>query len=302
MSLVVLTILLILLTLVALATEVIAMLRLRRREQLDGPLARWQHVGTWIITLSCAAAFVVRWVWVTQRWVPVSAHLDGLLLIITLLGITLLFIQARPKLHGLTAFAMPVILLALLWAICAANWTYQPFDIATDDLWLVLHLVCIYIGTVCAFVAAIAGGMYLFVQRRLRHKTVTPQAGRLASLETLETLIIRTATLGFALLSLGLISGLVIISARTTLLGEQWYWSPKVLLGATAWAVFAVVMNVRYATAFRGARAAYLSIAGLVLLLATYGAVTMLLDHDQVSTDDVSPPAVSAPSTMKEAP
>lgn len=279
---------LLVLTLVSATLWGLALLRLRGR-----PVSEWrataQWVGLWLVTLGCLAMFVGRWMFTTGQWLPLRTHLDGLLLMATLLGATITFMHARPRLRGLTAFALPVLLLALLWAVCAANWTYEPFAIAPGDLWLGLHLVTIYTGTVSAFIAAIAGGMYLFIQRRIRHKTPIDPGSKLASLETLEALIIRTATLGFALLTLGLVSGLVIVSERSTMLGPVWYASAKVWLAASAWVVYALVMNVRYASAFRGARAAYLSIAGMVLLLVTYGVATSLPGQQHSGEQAVEP-------------
>ena len=51
-------------------------------------------------------------------------------------------------------------------------------------------------------------------------------------------------------------------------------------LALAVWGIYALAMNVRQTTSFRGARAAWLCIAGLVLLLITYGIVVSLpADH-----------------------
>jgi len=51
-------------------------------------------------------------------------------------------------------------------------------------------------------------------------------------------------------------------------------------LAASVWLIYAVVMNTRHTATFRGARAAWLSILGLVLLLATFGIVPAGLPAD----------------------
>ena len=40
-------------------------------------------------------------------------------------------------------------------------------------------------------------------------------------------------------------------------------------------------MNVRFATAFRGTRAAWLSIVGVILIMAIFGVVNTLSDEDE---------------------
>lgn len=239
---------------------------------------RVQQVFVAAIAGVTAGLFAYRWLIVHGRWQPLAAHLDGLLLMSVLFAAVILLIQSRPRLFGLSAFALPMLALILAWAVCAAAWTYKPFQLDTlHPVWQGLHLTSVYLGTLGAIVAAIAGGMYLFVQHRLKRKPVLAEGGPpLASLETLETVIIRTATLGFVLLTLGMASGLVIIIESPEATNPGWWHTPKVLFAIAAWAVFAVVMNVKHSTRFRGARAAWLSIVGLVLLLTVYGIVTTL--------------------------
>lgn len=234
-----------------------------------------QHGLVALIALGSAGVFLVRWIALHGQWKPVAAHVDGLALIGALLAGAILYIQSRPRLFGLSAFALPLLVLILAWGICAAAWTYQPFDLDTlDPIWQSVHLVGVYLGTASAAIAAITGGMFLYVQSRLKHKQALRSFGRLASLEALESLIVRTATLGFVLLTLGLLAGLVLLGERAAPATPAWAYGIKIALAGAAWLAFAVVMNVRYASRFRGARAAWLAIAGLVLLLVTYGLVT----------------------------
>jgi ABC-type uncharacterized transport system permease subunit len=271
----VITLSLIVMTVLSLAACVVAFRRLRHpgENRVASPI---QQGLVSLIGAGAAALFVYRWLAVHNRWQPLTAHLDGLLLLAVLFAAMAIFIQSRPRLLGLSAFALPLLTLVLAWSICASAWTYRPFDLESAAVWKAVHLAGVYLGTLCAGVAAIAGGMFLYVRSFLKRKVDLSGLGRLASLETLEGVIIKSATLGFALLTLGLVSGLVILSSEPAVLGDGWWYSAKIVTAAAAWLVYAVVMNVRYATSFRGARAAWLSIAGLVLLLVTYGIVTAL--------------------------
>jgi ABC-type uncharacterized transport system permease subunit len=267
---------LVVLTLLSLAACGVAVARLRGSPERAASLAGVQAWLVGVIGIACAGLFAYRWLFVHGRWQPLAAHVDGLLLIAALLAGVVLFVQARPRLFGLSAFALPLLSLILAWAICAAAWTYRPFSIETlHPVWKGAHLGGVYLGTLSSVVAAVAGGMYLFVQSRLKRK-VDPVGRRpLASLETLEGLIIRGATLGFVLLTVGLIAGAVILIEDGSAAGEA-FLVTKIVLACVAWLVYAVLMNVRYTSSFRGARAAWLSIAGLTLLLATYAIVTAL--------------------------
>lgn len=228
------------------------------------------------IAIVAGGLFIFRWVVVIGYWQPLTSHLDGLLLLAALMSAVILFIQRGARLAGLAVFALPLLTLILGWAICAAVWTYRPFNIETlDPLWKAVHLAGVYLGTLFAAVAAGCGGMYLYAQHRIRHKT-DRGAHAIASLEAIESAIIRAAMLGFALLTLGLIAGVVVTVEGSTRLGPHWWYSPKVLLATAAWVVYALLMNIRRATVFRGPRAAWLSIAGLVLLVAVYSIVSLM--------------------------
>lgn len=282
---------LVVLTLLSIAACVVAASGLRRPDpnRGAGPLQRWLVT---VVGLSAAGLYLYRWLAVPGQWQPLAAHVDGLLLIGALFAGAVLYIQMRPELFGLSAFALPLLALILAWGICASAWTYHPFNLDTlHPVWTGVHLSGVYLGTLCCGVAAIAGGMFLYVRSRIKRKIDLSRAGRLASLERLEGLIIGAAALGFGLLTLGLAAGLVIIIDPPTVIGAG-HWS-KIVLAAAAWLAYALVMNVRYASFFRGARAAWLAIGGLVLLLAVYGLVSAL--PDRRGSHEVRPNVVYPP-------
>jgi len=269
------TVTLIALALLSVIAGVRALLSLRNRDQ-KVIASTPQRLAVLVILLGCLLLFIAFRV-EGGTWQPVTSHRDGLVLMSCLLAAMVLFIQTRPRLVGLSAFALPVLTFMLGWSVCASAWTYQAFHL-TDlhPVWRGVHLTGVYLGTACCGIAAVAGGMYLYVQARLKRKNHLDGLGRLASLEALEALIIRSATLGFALLTLGLVSGFIVIRHEGANLSAGWWMTPKIVLATLAWLVYALLMNVRYASAFRGRRAAWLSVVGLILLLGVYVAVTRL--------------------------
>ena len=262
---------------------VLAARRIRQSPEATSQLWPIQAMLGLVVTI-CLGTFILRVALVHKAWQPVQAHIDGLLLIGLLLAASILYIQSRPRLFGLTLFALPLLALILLWGVCATLWTYRPFNLDSfTPAWTVFHLTATYLGLLGCGLGAAAGAMYLFVQGRLKNKAGLGQVNPMASLETLETLIVRSATLGFVLLTLSLISGLVMVtqSENVTAYGKAWWISPKVLLAGSAWVVYAVLINVRSFSTMRGRRAAWLAIAGLVLVLATYGAVEAIDQRQQ---------------------
>ena len=277
------TIAFLIMTLLSLAACVLMVIRLYqpgRRQSLRK--AQYSLVG--LCTLLAIVLFIYRLAFVHDGWQPLQAHEDGLLLMAALLSSTVLFLQAGRRLPEFSGFALPLLTVMLAWGICASWWTYRPFQIGL--IWHTFHLASVYLGTLSVGIGAVAGGMYLYVSRRLRHHHASSARSPFASLEALERRIISSSTLGFALLTVGLITGLILHTANASALGPGWWHSPKIVLSAAAWLVYALVMNVRYATRFRGARAAWLSIAGLLLLLAAFGTVTALRDKPAAPSAD----------------
>ncbi|WP_432800089.1 cytochrome c biogenesis protein CcsA [Poriferisphaera sp. WC338] len=247
-------------------------------------LTKTKRVFLILITILAAALFIIQLAFGNSPGLSathlLTSHADGLLLIAAILAPIILIIQYNARLRGLTTFALPILAFIFAWAICATTWSYRTFNFEdVHSVWLAIHLLFVYLGTLCAFFAAITAGMYLFIQSRLKHKHALSSLGQLASLEALEKTIIVSATAGFALFTIGLVTGLVILTTAPLTLTTTWWLYPKIILAVIAWLAYALLMNLRYATSFRGKRAAWIAILGLLLILSIYGIVTALPEH-----------------------
>src|SRR5690606_39268661 len=118
-----------LLALLSLAASAVSLRRLFRPAR-SGETAPLLGALVAVVTGGALAVYVARWT-LGGQWQPIESHVDGLLLIAALLGATVLFILSRRRLLGLSAFALPVLTVVLAWAVCAAKWTYRPFDLQT---------------------------------------------------------------------------------------------------------------------------------------------------------------------------
>ncbi|MBL4701817.1 MAG: cytochrome c biogenesis protein CcsA [Phycisphaeraceae bacterium] len=238
----------------------------------EKPRNRWSSDHLFILlTLGTGALFVFRIFIIHQSWRPLTSHLDGLTLLVTLLCPTLIYLKKRGKARGLSLVGYPGVTFLLLWALCSSRWTFRVFT--PDTLMKGVHLFAVYLGTFLAFIAALCGATYLLVEDRLKRKQNLGQSRQFASLETLERMIVICSAVGFSFISLGLVTGLVVITAISQAMPEGWWYRPKMVLSFSVWLVYALLFNVRYTTFFRGSRAAWLSLLGLLLLVMTFGMV-----------------------------
>jgi ABC-type uncharacterized transport system permease subunit len=214
-----------------------------------------------------------------ESWFPLEDNFDALVWLGLLLALFVLFTQLRHPLRGLDWFVMPFVV--LLFVSAAVFGRAKPHEYV-DTTWEWVHRLTAY-GGAAAFAVGCAGGtMFLIVSHRLRSKSARPAGARpppFGSLERLEHLMLVSVTVGFALLTIGAVTGLVMI-AKTgtggTRLGPHWFLSPKLLLSAGAWVVYAVVLHSPMNPTVRGRRAALLSVIGFVLMIGILVAVQFM--------------------------
>jgi ABC-type uncharacterized transport system permease subunit len=202
------------------------------------------------------------------QWIPIGDNFDTLIWLAMLLAMFVLYLQRHKHLGALDWFVMPLIVLLLVMAAVIGRTEYREYHEVVRDMWSWVHRVTAYGGAVAFAIAAASGAMYVWTSRRLREKrTVGPQFG---SLERLEHLTMTSVTLGFALLTIGMITGGI------KLIGEGRHTShAKIVLACIVWLVYAVVLHAPINPSFRGRKVAMLSVVGFLVMLGTI--VTVLL-------------------------
>jgi ABC-type uncharacterized transport system permease subunit len=196
-----------------------------------------------------------------RNWLPLADNFDTLVWLGLLLALFVLYTQYTRPLRGLDWFVSPIVVLLL---VCAAIFgRARPHEYDVRSVWLWTHRVTAYGGAVGFAVAGAVGAMYLIVNHRLRTKSVAP-GERFASLERLEHLTLTSVTLGFSLLTIGAVTGIVRFV-------EEGGHTPtaKVVLATAVWLVYAVVLHSPMNPSFRGRKAAVLSVVGFVLMVGT---------------------------------
>jgi len=91
--------------------------------------------------------------------------------------------------------------------------------------------------------------------------------------EHLDSLSYRTITVGFLLLSVGLVSGAVWANEAW---GSWWSWDPKETWALICWLVYAAYLHTRLIRGWQGRRPAIVATAGLVVIAVCYIGVNLL--------------------------
>jgi len=144
--------------------------------------------------------------------------------------------------------------------------------IGGEAAWLFpVHTTLLLFAYAAFFVAFAASVMYLLQERELKLKTFSAIFHRLPSLSTVDEIGTGAASVGFTLLTLGIITGVVWSSSRN---GRMWHNDPIEIFALLTWILYLALIH--YRAQWRGRKAAWLSVAGFALVLCTFiGAMLM---------------------------
>jgi ABC-type uncharacterized transport system permease subunit len=105
------------------------------------------------------------------------------------------------------------------------------------------------------------------VEKRLHHASLPRVLRSLPPLMTMESLLFRMIGIGFVLLTLTLISGVVF---SEEIFGKPWQLNHKILFGFISWGVFGVLLLGHRFYGWRGRVAVHWTTGGFVLLVLAY--------------------------------
>ena len=185
-----------------------------------------------------------------------------------------LLMRSQYKVEVLGAFVSPLALLLIIWAavLPKAIPTLPP---ALKSWWLPIHVTFAFVGDAIFAIAFCAGVIYLIQERLVKSKRAGGLSQRLPSLEVLDEINYRALTIGFPLLTIGIITGAVWAEYAW---GSYWSWDPKETWSLITWLLYAALLHQRLRVGWRGKKAAIMAIVGFGAVLFTFLGVNLLLE------------------------
>ena len=113
-------------------------------------------------------------------------------------------------------------------------------------------------------IAGLAGLFFLLEHRRLKAKPPLPATISLPSLEALDRVNVVTTAVGFALLTLGILTGMIWLNEAQ---GMAWMGTTHEAWMVISWAIYAGLVAARYAGRQGPRQAAASALAGFAFLL-----------------------------------
>lgn len=140
-----------------------------------------------------------------------------------------------------------------------------PEHAALLDNWRVgIHVAIITFANAGYLISAVASGMYLALERQLKHRKTSKLLSRLPSLAQTDKVARRAVVWAFP----GYTAGMLLGALRAIETDVQLWWAdPRVVLSGIVWLIFASYQFLRWRRDWPGRNAAYLSLAGFVAVL-----------------------------------
>lgn len=204
---------------------------------------------------------------------PVNNLHETLGLVAWTLAGAFLLLQLKLQVKILGVYVAPLAAFVLLVANQFPSDFVQPQSLL-KGFWLVTHVITIFVGYAALALACGVGVLYLIQERSIKTKTRGFFFKRLPSLDLLDSTGYACIVVGFTLLSLGLITGMVYAKSAW---GSFWSWNSKEVWSAITWIFYAVLLHERLTVGWRGRRAAIMAIVGFGVLLFTFLGVNFLL-------------------------
>jgi cytochrome c-type biogenesis protein CcsB len=187
----------------------------------------------------------------------------------------------RYKLKILGVYAAPLITLTMASAYLMPRTAFKEPQLF-KSWWLASHILTVFVGNAAFALACGLGILYLLQENAIKKKTRGFFFSRLPSLDLLDTTGYVCIVVGFSMVTIGLITGIIYAKA---VWGRFWSWDPKEVWSMITWLFYAALLHERLTVGWRGKRAAIMSIIGFGVLLFTFFGVNFFLQgHHGVFT------------------
>ncbi|MGE5257190.1 MAG: c-type cytochrome biogenesis protein CcsB [Hyphomicrobiales bacterium] len=209
-----------------------------------------------------------------QGHIPVTNMRETLSLAGWAIAGVFILLNYRYNLKILGVYAAPFVALIM---VIVSQLPEEPLKTTQlfKSVWLVAHVTVIFIGEAAFALACGAGILYLIQEGSIKTKKRRFFFKRLPSLDLLDSTGYGCIVVGFTMLTIGLITGLVYAKS---VWGRFWSWDPKEVWSGLAWLFYAALLHERLAVGWRGRRSAIMAIVGFGVLVFTFLGVNLFME------------------------
>lgn len=172
----------------------------------------------------------------------------------------------RYKVKNFGVFVSPIITTMMLVATLVSQKVTTELAPALQSIWLPIHAGIALMAYGFLALAFCGGVMYLLQEGEIKNKRFGFFYTRLPSLEALDSLNRHCLSVGFPLMTLGIVTGMIWTKQGS---GAYWQWNPKETASLITWLIYAAIIHQRFTLGWRRRRAAIMVIVGFLVALVT---------------------------------
>jgi len=242
----------------------------------------WQKTSLYVISTAIVFHFISMVIYtITIEQIPIRNLSQSLSIAAFFLGCMFLFFQYKFDLKILGVFASILLSATMLVVLILPDAPIEQTSVL-KGFWLYTHIILVFAGEAALALACGTGILYLLQEQGLKAKKPGFFFKRLPSVDLLDSVGYTCLTTGFALLTIGLITGFIYAKA---IWGRFWGWDPKEIFSVGTWLIYAALLHLRLYSGWRGRKSAIMTIIGFLIIIFTFLGVNILLGgHHQPFT------------------
>ena len=205
--------------------------------------------------------------------IPVTNFQEGMSFLSWAIILVFLILEIRYKILILGSFIIPLAFISLIYPALLVSEIKELSPILQSS-WLGIHVTLAFLGDAAFALAFAVSIMYILQDYQLKARKFGSTFRKLPSLEVLDAINHRIITIGFLLLTLGMITGA--IWARSTF-GSYLQGDPKEIWSIITWVIYAALLHGRLTVGWRGRRSAIMAIVGFSVLIFAFIGINLFI-------------------------
>ncbi len=226
------------------------------------------QIAAWLTYLG----FIPHTIAIIDRWIlaghtPYSNMYEYMTMMSWMTVLIFIIFNIKYKKPIIGVFVTPVTFMLMVSASLMPKDISQQLMPALQSYWFEIHVSLAVLGEGAFAVAFGVSVMYL-IRARFASNTLANNAALLPSLGILDDINYKAIAIGYPLFTIGALFAGAIWANEAW--GTFWSWDPKETGALIVWLFYTAYLHARYVKGWQGTRAAWMSIIGFILGLASF--------------------------------
>nr|YP_010903036.1 heme attachment to plastid cytochrome c [Hypnea pseudomusciformis]WCH55090.1 heme attachment to plastid cytochrome c [Hypnea pseudomusciformis]WCH56683.1 heme attachment to plastid cytochrome c [Hypnea pseudomusciformis] len=248
-------------------------------------LSKLGTIFTIIINLCLGISLLIRWI--RNGYFPLSNLYESLIFLSWVLTFIHLIIEKQNNSKLIGAINIPISLFTIAFSSLVLPPEIKqasPLVPALRSNWLMMHVSIMMFSYGTLILGSLLSILFLIISITNKYKLNKTKLvydknktyllfNRLNFLQSVDNLSYRIISLGFPMLTIGIIAGSVWANEAW---GSYWSWDPKETWALITWIIFATYLHARLSKSWQGEKPAILASLGFIVIWICYLGVNFL--------------------------